>query len=207
MTETINELEKIIMEQVETGNVKTTADFTEDDYDDWDDSQTDYLVEHLFEADAELAEGLKFDINKMKAGDIYLVNSFDCNGTAVDNSTHRILLIQSIEANKRENNEYFGFEFTTRLNQATVNNSARDRQVLIEDYTTILETGIPAHKPVVLELNMPVTFKVSDLAAGENSLLGHVTDGFMKFILDVIKRKIPATTIWNEETIKKYNNK
>lgn len=184
------------------------ADIPEDEYDNWSaEHSTDLIEKVLNEVDSfSLDEGIKFDYNKMQTGDIYLVSGF-VNGydNYINNKEHRILLVTMIPANKRENQEYLGFSFSSNTAQATVNNYKRQKAILIDNYDTILAPGSEwSNIPVVLDLNRLITFKIGDLASGNHSYLGHVTDEFMQFVNDVITKKRTENLVWNEETRKEY---
>lgn len=201
--------EDYVANQRAANNINSVKAIPEEDYDDWSDEHAENIVEQLlsnikFE---DLTEGIKFRYDRMRPGDLYLVKRFTDLSTnrVVDNDEHRILLVSSVTANKAANNEYFGYYFTSNINQATVNNSKRQKMILIDNYDTILDEGEPSNRPVVINLGTVSSFKLADLGRDQYSYLGHVSDNFMAFIKDIVSGKIPDTTIWNKETMKKYN--
>ena len=152
------------------------------DKDYWDDS--DESLEDVLYWDDELNyedlfetwNGMPFD-----EGDIVMLDD-NQNGL----SLHRIYIITSL-LDPNEGPEYEGFELSSNISKANLNNPKYPYNILIKNYGSILKEGNNPNKDAIIKIDQRFTFN-SDAFVEHRAKKGICSDLFNKFISTVVTK-------------------
>lgn len=151
----------------------------------WDDS--DESLEDILYWDDELNKEELFETWRgmpFEEGDIVML---DDNVGGV--SHHRLYVISSL-LDPNEGPEYEGFEMSSKVNKANLNNPKYPANILIKNYGSILSKNQDQSRPdkdVIIKIDQKFTFD-SDAFVANRARKGICSDLFNKFISSVVMK-------------------
>lgn len=133
-----------------------------------------------------------------KVGDIIMPTRYFVDGSYVENSPHKILVITSKKINDNKI-VYQGFLFSSKTHKSNINNKNYPNNIHIKNYKSISYKGNPLDKESFIRVDKLITFTNEDLDVS-GSWKGSATWDFMRFVQDCMNnyrsKKDNSSIVW-----------